>query len=512
MVMSEISVSFHDSFTLLLRFASPLHPLAVPRAVTGTCQPLDMQCQNVMGQTVCGQYTEAAHSFSGSSITLGLYTLPEIEWSATCPVSRDSFAKSHVPLLRAIKGLMAVMIVSVIAGFVGGILSPIYEYLKDQGHYPRVEVHDQPEFEDGVKVPLLFCKVIPVIAALILLGAVNNIFQRLGKSFNCSDPTTNKSVRLLATKLPSSFTSSTVNIVVDFLSLLYAIHVLRQKVNIYNKHMKNTVADQYGRRVVRISLDADGGDQTMEIFCKIYKFTAPHDIPGGTDVFVYQDGEVWDSLTGRDDTYKQQTFQARPMWGLGGIQIPMQSYVAVPVSPQQPAGQVMMVPQAQLQPQIMQPQVYVQPHTQPQMYAQPQTIQHQGYVQPQTQTQMYVQPQAQPQMYVQPQTQPQAFSQPQAVGQTQMYVQPQAQPQAFSQPQAFGQTQMYVQPQAQPQMYVQPQTQPQAFSQPQAFGQTQIYVQPQAQPQMGQSQPQVYGQPYMGQPQIQTPVTGHTHF
>lgn len=75
----------------------------------------------------CGQYTQAAHYLgSATTVEYGLYTMSEIEWSSTCPVSRAEFVSTKNPLLKALQGLEAVMVVSVIIGFFMGILLPIY--------------------------------------------------------------------------------------------------------------------------------------------------------------------------------------------------------------------------------------------------------------------------------------------------------------------------------------------------------------------------------------------------
>ena len=126
----------------------------------GGCSSNDPICNAVLSQTMCGRYVHAAHAmnaaYGGVTTTYGIYNEPEVFWESTatastasgkssskskksssskssagvtCPKRSDILSKI-TSLKAAIAALEAVMIVSVIVGFMSGIVGPIYSKLQ----------------------------------------------------------------------------------------------------------------------------------------------------------------------------------------------------------------------------------------------------------------------------------------------------------------------------------------------------------------------------------------------
>lgn len=404
--------------------------------LTAGCKPTDYICKSILKQTVCGHYVNAAHSMSGIGVTAGLYTQQEIYWDSRCTTTPDGIRSQQKDLKASIAALEAVMVISVICGFFGGIIGPCLGLSKHHGIVQVTEIHDAPETEEWWNPALTLLKIIPIIAALIVVNHIYTIYLQLQKE-KCSDSQTNKTFTFLAVQLPQAYNDSISNIAMDSLLFIYGLYHLIRKYRKARHLLSRTSVDAYGRQVVMLDVDSGklGKPIQEECFCAFYTYTLPSDIATGSKIYLYRDGEVWSTLQGRDSHYvdmqEQRTFAT-------AYQFPV-FYRSAAVFP------VGMAPMA-VQPAIqMQPQFYPQPVVQPQPV----------YVQQPQQQQMYPQQQQQ-QMYPQQQQQ-----------QQQMYVaQPQQQQQMFiAQPQ-----QVYVaQPQQQQQMYA-PQPQ-QVFQQPYGYAQ-----------------------------------------
>ena len=89
-------------------------------------------------------------------------------------------------------------------------------------------MHDEPEFEEYAAPPFSFMKLIPIIAALILVGGIASAYQPLA-TIKCSDPVTNASFNLLATELPKALANASTNIAVECLAFLFSLFALVRK-------------------------------------------------------------------------------------------------------------------------------------------------------------------------------------------------------------------------------------------------------------------------------------------
>ena len=90
------------------------------------CAPDDNICNGVVNQNICGAYAHAVRSaFAGSSATLGLYFMREIDWSSHCSLGKDLvFAiPDNLQILSLLYWMLIVICVYIIACFFLGKLN-----------------------------------------------------------------------------------------------------------------------------------------------------------------------------------------------------------------------------------------------------------------------------------------------------------------------------------------------------------------------------------------------------
>ena len=89
-------------------------------------------------------------------------------------------------------------------------------------------MHDEPELEEFAAPPLTLVKIIPIIAALVMLGDIVAVYEPLAVT-DCSDVTTSAGFQLLAEELPKAYMSSILNMIMDCVILAYTLFTLVRK-------------------------------------------------------------------------------------------------------------------------------------------------------------------------------------------------------------------------------------------------------------------------------------------
>ena len=101
-------------------------------------------------------------------------------------------------------------------------------YCKYIGFIKYFEMHDEPELEEFAAPPLTLVKIIPIIAALVMLGDIVAVYEPLAVT-DCSDVTTSAGFQLLAEELPKAYMSSILNMIMDCVILAYTLFTLVRK-------------------------------------------------------------------------------------------------------------------------------------------------------------------------------------------------------------------------------------------------------------------------------------------
>jgi len=209
-------------------------------------------------------------------------------------------------LIQCVAALEAVMIINIICGLVGGILIPMYTYGKF-AKYVKVdeEIQDGVEIEEIASPILTGFKIVPIIAALILVGKIVQMAKTL-ESQSCSDSQTNASFQGMGKALFASYNSSIGNIVMECLLVVYGTYFLWNKNRKAKKLLKSTQTDTFGRMVCAVEIpkaSSMGKSISIEAFCASYTAEIGDSVAVGTTVYLYKDGEVWSNLQDRDNTY-----------------------------------------------------------------------------------------------------------------------------------------------------------------------------------------------------------------
>jgi len=193
-----------------------------------TCTSGDNICTNVYYQTACGKYIDLAHQFNSDwdDVTYALYNQNEIYWSESC-VSEDIIHSNLNELVSITAAQLAVVITGAILGWSSVVLKWV-DYVvvsakNDKRPVPQCFGHDCMENRGWIENLFLFCKMIPILASLIITAASYKVWVSVGSSSDCSDTTTDYTFNYLAEKLPEIYYNTAVTFAMDVVLLAIGI-------------------------------------------------------------------------------------------------------------------------------------------------------------------------------------------------------------------------------------------------------------------------------------------------
>lgn len=209
-----------------------------------------------------------------------------------CPVQliRNSgggftFIQSMIALLTYV--LFAILI------FVIGLCASYKTVQRRRERQMMKGVQDDPVWTDYVTVFLGLIKIAIVGNAIFRIGPVEKMCKQYATT-PCPDPYRQQEFIIMCKQVNSSYSTSCANISTDCLTFLNAAYQLYNRVSSARALHDRMVVDRRGRHAVRFTVPAKPPDGIFKtkIFCATYSFELPADVAAGTDIYIFEDGEV----------------------------------------------------------------------------------------------------------------------------------------------------------------------------------------------------------------------------